>query len=57
MEDVLIVAKFFDVFFKDLPEMPPKREIEFIEEVIHGMAPIFKEPYKMALTQLNELKE
>lgn len=34
MQDISILAKFLDVFFEDLPRMPPKREIEFIIEVI-----------------------
>jgi hypothetical protein len=37
--------------------MPPDREIEFVIELVHGTAPIFKRPYRMTANQLAELKE
>jgi hypothetical protein len=37
--------------------MPPDREIEFVIELVHGTAPIFKRPYRMTANQLTELKE
>jgi hypothetical protein len=37
--------------------MPPDREIEFVIELVHGTAPIFKRPYRMIANQLAELKE
>jgi hypothetical protein len=40
-----------------LPGMPPDREIEFVIELVLGVAPIFKRPYRMAANQLAELKE
>jgi hypothetical protein len=37
--------------------MPPDREIEFVIELVHGTAPIFKRPYRITANQLAELKE
>jgi hypothetical protein len=55
--DVRTVSKFLDVFPEELPGMPPDHEIEFVIELVPGIAPIFKRPYRMATNQLAELKE
>jgi hypothetical protein len=55
--DIRSVSEFLDVFPKELPGMPPDREIEFVIELVPGTAPIFKRPYRMAANQLAELKE
>jgi hypothetical protein len=55
--DVRTVSEFLDVFLEELPGMPPDREIEFVIELVPGIAPIFKRPYRMAANQLAELKE
>jgi hypothetical protein len=36
--------------------MPPEREVEFYIDLIPGTAPIAKRPYRMAPTELAELK-
>jgi hypothetical protein len=40
LEDIKVVSEFPDVFPKDLPGMPPDRDIEFSIELIPGTAPI-----------------
>jgi hypothetical protein len=55
--NIRTVSEFLDVFLEELPGMPPDREIEFVNELVPGTAPIFKRPYKMATNQLAELKE
>jgi hypothetical protein len=55
--DIRTVFEFPDVFQKELPGMPPDREIEFVIELVPGTAPIFKRPYRMTTNQLAELKE
>jgi hypothetical protein len=55
--DVRTVSEFLDVFPEELPGMPPDREIEFVIELVPGIAPIFKRPYRMAANQLAELME
>ncbi|KAK1649703.1 hypothetical protein QYE76_067508 [Lolium multiflorum] len=57
LEDIPIVNEFQDVFPKELPGMPPDREIEFTIDLIPGTAPIAKAPYKMGPKELKELKE
>ncbi|KAK1621010.1 hypothetical protein QYE76_026527 [Lolium multiflorum] len=57
LEDIPIVNEFQDVFPKELPGMPPDREIEFTIDLIPGTDPIAKAPYKMGPKELKELKE
>jgi hypothetical protein len=56
-EDVTIVKEYLDVFPEELPGMPPHREIEFVIDLAPGTAPIEKKPYRMAATELVELKK
>ena len=56
LADVRVVCRFLDVFPKELPRLPPDREIEFEIELLPGTAPISKAPYRMALAELKELK-
>ena len=55
-QDIPIVREYLSVFPKDLPGLPPNREIEFVTEVIAGAAPTSKAPYRMTLAELKELK-
>ncbi|GJS65788.1 pol protein [Tanacetum coccineum] len=57
LESRLVVRDFPDVFPKELPRIPPEREVEFSIELIPGTEPISKAPYHMAPTKLKELKE
>ena len=52
-----VVNEFLDVFPDDLPGMPLDRDIEFIIELLLGMAPIAKRPYRMGVNELEELKK
>jgi hypothetical protein len=54
---VPVVNEFSDVFPKELPGMPPDRDIEFVIELKHGTAPIYKTPFRMTTLELAELKE
>ncbi|KAK1647758.1 hypothetical protein QYE76_065563 [Lolium multiflorum] len=56
IEDIPVVNEFKDVFPKELPGMPPDREIEFTIDLIPGTAPIAQPPYKMGPKELVELK-
>jgi hypothetical protein len=55
-ESISVVEEFMDVFPEELPGMPPEREVEFYIDLIPGTAPIAKRPYRMAPTELVELK-
>ena len=56
LAEVPVVNDFFDVFPKDLPGLPPDREIEFEIELAPGTEPISIAPYRMAPAELKELK-
>ncbi|KAK1645131.1 hypothetical protein QYE76_062936 [Lolium multiflorum] len=56
IEDIPVVNEFQDVFPKELPGMPPDREIEFTIDLIPGTAPIAQPRYKMGPKELVELK-
>ena len=40
------------MFLDDIPEFPPKREIEFSIELVPGMGPISITPYRISLMEL-----
>ncbi|WMV33345.1 hypothetical protein MTR67_026730, partial [Solanum verrucosum] len=50
------VCDFPEVFPENLPGLPPEREVEFPIELIPGSTPISIIPYRMAPTELRELK-
>ena len=56
LEDIPVVNEFPEVFPEELPGLPPDREIEFKIDLIPRTAPISKAPYRMAPSELNELK-
>lgn len=55
VEDVPSFEDFLEVFPKDLPSLPPEREIKFKIELAPGTNPIFKAPYGMTPVELKEL--
>ncbi|GKB12341.1 hypothetical protein Tco_0846264 [Tanacetum coccineum] len=48
LEDVPIVRDFPDVFPKDLPGLPPTRQVEFRIDLVPGAAPVARVPYRLA---------
>ncbi|GJS26103.1 reverse transcriptase domain-containing protein [Tanacetum coccineum] len=57
IEDVPIVRDFPEVFPKDLPGLPPTRQVEFHIELIPGAAPVARAPYRLAPAEMKELAE
>ncbi|XP_076955363.1 uncharacterized protein LOC143630167 [Bidens hawaiensis] len=55
IEDIRIVCDFTDVFPKDLPGLPPPRQVEFHIDLTPGAAPIARAPYRLAPNELQEL--
>ncbi|KAL0452068.1 UNVERIFIED_CONTAM: hypothetical protein Slati_1184900 [Sesamum latifolium] len=55
--EVPVVREFPDVFPEELPGLPPHREVDFEIETIPGAAPISIAPYRMAPSELKELKK
>ena len=56
-EEVPVVKDFPDVFPKELPGMPPNRDIEFFIELLPGTGPISKRAYMMPAKDLEEIKK
>ena len=56
LESVPIRQEFSYVFPKDLPGLPPDRELEFGIDLLLGSTPNFIPLYRMAPTKLKELK-
>jgi hypothetical protein len=52
-----VVRDFLDVFPKELPGMPPDRQVELVIDLLPGTAPISKRPYMMFVEELKELKK
>ncbi|XP_073275402.1 uncharacterized protein [Primulina huaijiensis] len=57
LEEIPVVQEFPDVFLEELPGTILDREVEFEINLIPGVAPISKVPYRMAPAELKELKE
>nr|GEU47267.1 putative reverse transcriptase domain-containing protein [Tanacetum cinerariifolium] len=55
LKDVSVIYKFLDVFPKDLPGLPPPREVEFKIELVPGAAPVACTPYRLAPSEMKEL--
>jgi hypothetical protein len=56
LEEVPVINEYSDVFPEELPGMPPDRDIEFVIDLVPGTSPIAKRPYRMAASELAELK-
>jgi hypothetical protein len=56
LEDFDVLHDFKDVFVDEIPELPPRREIDFSIHLLPGSTPISKAPYRMSLPELTELK-
>jgi hypothetical protein len=56
LKDISMVKEFLDVFPEERPRLPPEREIEMSIDTFPGIPPIAQQPYQMAPTELNKLK-
>jgi hypothetical protein len=56
-DGIRVVSEFLDVFPDDLPGMPPDRDIEFSIDLLPGIAPIAKRPYRMSPVEHEEVKK
>ncbi|GJX00959.1 putative reverse transcriptase domain-containing protein [Tanacetum coccineum] len=55
LEDVLTVRDFLEVFPEDFPGLPPMRQVEFQIDLVLGVAPVARAPYRLAPSKLQEL--
>jgi hypothetical protein len=52
LEDFVVLWEFRDMFVDEIPELPPRREIDFSIDLLPGSTPISKAPYQMSLPEL-----
>jgi hypothetical protein len=57
IEEIPVVYYFPDVFPEELMELPPDRDVEFVIELMLGVGPVAKSPYRMSSEELDELKK
>ncbi|GJR90414.1 putative reverse transcriptase domain-containing protein, partial [Tanacetum coccineum] len=57
LEDVPIVRDFHKVFPKDLSGISPARQVEFQIDLVPGVAPVARAPYRLAPSEMKELAE
>ncbi|GJS90010.1 hypothetical protein Tco_0772646 [Tanacetum coccineum] len=55
LKDVLIVREFPKVFPEDFPGLPPARQVEFQIDLVPGVAPVARAPYRLAPAKIQEL--
>ncbi|GKA33970.1 putative reverse transcriptase domain-containing protein [Tanacetum coccineum] len=55
LEDVSIVREFPEVFPKDLPGLPPARQVEFQIDLVPSAAPVARASYRLAPAEMQEL--
>ncbi|GJR98016.1 putative reverse transcriptase domain-containing protein [Tanacetum coccineum] len=46
---------FLEVFPEDLPGLPPTRQVEFQIDLVPGASPVARSPYRLALSEMQEL--
>ena len=51
-----MVCEFSDVFLEELPSLPLDRDVEFRIELVSGITPITRRPYRMPPNKLAKLK-
>ena len=56
LEQYLILSEFPDVFSKELPGLPPRRELDLTIELKPGTEPISKTPYRMIARNFKNCK-
>ncbi|GJS01670.1 putative reverse transcriptase domain-containing protein [Tanacetum coccineum] len=57
LEDVPVIRDFPEVFPKELPGLPPPRQVEFRIDLIPGAAPVARAPYRLAPSEMKELSK
>ncbi|GJT40993.1 putative reverse transcriptase domain-containing protein [Tanacetum coccineum] len=57
IKDVPVVKDFPEVFPKDLPGLPPTRQVKFHIELIPKAEPVARAPYRLAPAEMKELAE
>ncbi|WVZ84290.1 hypothetical protein U9M48_031340 [Paspalum notatum var. saurae] len=51
-----VVCDYLDMFPEELPRLPPDRDVEFKIDLVPGITPVSRRPYRIAPDELRELK-
>ncbi|GJZ93459.1 putative nucleotidyltransferase, ribonuclease H, partial [Tanacetum coccineum] len=57
LEDIPVVREFLEVFPEDIPDLPPVRQVEFQIDLIPGVTPVARAPYRLASSEMQELSD
>lgn len=57
LNEVEVVCEFPGFFPDEKSGLPPNRELEFFIELVPNETPVSKAPYRLALTEMKELKD
>ncbi|GKA46048.1 putative reverse transcriptase domain-containing protein, partial [Tanacetum coccineum] len=55
LEDVPVIHDFPEVFPKEVPRLPPPRQVEFCIDLVSRAAPVARAPYRLAPSEMKEL--
>ncbi|GKB56554.1 putative reverse transcriptase domain-containing protein [Tanacetum coccineum] len=55
LENVSTIRDFPEVFPEDFPRLPQVRQVEFQIDLVPGVAPVARSPYRLALSKIQEL--
>jgi hypothetical protein len=56
-DNIRAVRDLPDVFPEELLGVPPDMDVELVIDLLPGMTPISKRPYRMSVEELKELKK
>ncbi|GKA11429.1 putative reverse transcriptase domain-containing protein [Tanacetum coccineum] len=57
LEDIPVVREFPEVFLKDLPGLPPVRQVQFQIDLIPGAVLVARAPYRIGPSKMQELSD
>ncbi|GKC47790.1 hypothetical protein Tco_1065512 [Tanacetum coccineum] len=57
LEDIPIIKEFPEVFPKNIPGLPPVRQVEFQIDLMPRAAPVARAPYKLAPLEMQKLSD
>nr|GEX72429.1 reverse transcriptase domain-containing protein [Tanacetum cinerariifolium] len=57
LKDVLVIRDFLEIFSDDLSGLPLPRQVKFKIDLVPGVAPIARTPYRLAPSKIKELSK
>jgi hypothetical protein len=56
LEDHPILREYKYVFLEEVPGLPPRRDVDFSIELVLGLVPMSRTPYRVSTLELVELE-